>query len=137
MRIIALDYGKARIGIAITDISKTIAYPLKVIKTKDSLEKTAESILESLSSYLKDTELIIIGLPLHMDGSLSLMAIDIKKFAAILSKKTNIPIKFIDERFSTKIAETDLKENLKLNRKKRSKIIDSTSACVLLRTLLI
>lgn len=133
MRVIAIDYGRRRIGIAMTDISKTIAYPFKVVLTKNTLEETIDEILKVLKDYIPETETIIIGLPIKLDNTSSEMTLEVENFAEIFKTKTSIPIKFIDERLSSKIAQRDLKDNLKLNRKKRSKIVDPIAAMILLQ----
>ncbi|MFA6118944.1 MAG: Holliday junction resolvase RuvX [Parachlamydiales bacterium] len=136
MRIAAIDYGRARLGIAITDNSKTIAYPLKTVKASQTLEKTALEILEALKQHINEIELIIIGLPLSLKGQDSKMALEVKEFAEKLKTKTNIPIKFIDERLTTAMAEKELKDTLNMNRKKRSSVIDPICATFILQNYL-
>jgi len=133
MRVVAIDYGLVRIGVAITDNSKLIAYPFKTIQTAKNFENTSQAILDALKEHLDEIETIIIGLPLLLKGSLSQMATEIQKFVEVLKTKTKIPIKFLDERLTSVMAERHLKDNLKLNRKKRSKIIDPIAATMLLQ----
>jgi len=133
MRVLAIDYGKVRIGLAITDMSKIIAYPYKTIKAGPSLELSITNFLDSIKEYINEIETIIIGLPILLSGKMSDMALEVQKFVEILKTKINIPIKFTDERLSTIMAQRHLKENLKLNRKKRSKIIDPISATLILQ----
>jgi putative holliday junction resolvase len=133
MRVLAIDYGRARIGLAITDPNKTIAYPYKTVKTGSSLEKSVLIFLESIKEHINEIETIIIGFPILLSGKISEMALEVQKFVEILKSKTNIPIKFTDERLSSVMAERHLKENIGLNRKKRSKIIDPISAALLLQ----
>lgn len=133
MRIISIDYGKKRIGLAITDNTKIIAYPLKVILTQDSLKKTASFLLENISEYIKEIDLIIIGLPLLMSGKESEMSKEINEFACFLKEITDIKIIFIDERLTSSQVEKDLKDTFKLNRKKRSQKSDVMAACVILK----
>ncbi len=134
MRVLAIDYGKVRIGLAITDINKTIAYPYKSVKAGVSIEKSVINFLDSIKEHLNEIETIIIGLPILLSGKISDMALEVQKFVEILKTKVSIPIKFTDERLSSVMAERHLKENLKLNRKKRSKLIDPISAAMLLQS---
>ena len=127
MRVVAIDYGKVRIGIAITDMSKTIAYPLKTIKASYTLELTCKNILEGLKDHLKEIEMIIIGLPLLLNGKISQMAKEVQSIVEHLKKNIEIPIQFMDERLTSVMAEKHLKDTLLLNRKKRSKKIDQGS----------
>lgn len=136
MRIVAIDYGKKRIGIAITDNNKTIAYPYKTVETKNTFENTAMAILDALKDKLFEIEKIIIGLPLLLKGGFSAMTKEVEEFVKILKTKTNIPLKFLDERLSSAQAEKILKEELKLNRKKRAKQIDPIAATLLLQNFL-
>jgi putative Holliday junction resolvase len=133
MRILAVDYGKKRIGLAITDNTKIIAYPLKVILAQDSLKKTASFLRENISEYIKEIDLIIIGLPLLMSGKESEMSKEIKEFASLLKEITDIEIIFIDERLTSSQVEKDLKDTFKLNRKKRAQKSDTMAACIILK----
>lgn len=136
MRVVAIDYGRVRIGLAITDMSKTLAYPFKTVQAGKDFTQTSQNILDALKDHLNEIETIVIGLPLSLKGNASPMSLEVKEFVKILQTKTKIPIKFIDERLSSIMAEKHLKDNIKLNRKKRSKIIDPISATILLQNFL-
>ncbi len=133
MRLLSIDYGKKRIGIAITDMSKTICYPCKTIQAEKTLVKTVDHLLKEIDEYLKEIETIIIGLPYLIDGSESEMTKEVRKFADILKTRISIPLVFVDERLSSYEAEQHLKENLKLSRKKRSKSVDPIAAVIILQ----
>ncbi|NGX56027.1 MAG: putative pre-16S rRNA nuclease [Candidatus Anoxychlamydiales bacterium] len=133
MRILSIDYGKKRIGLAITDNSKIIAYPLKVILAKDDLKKTAMFLLEEINEYINEIDTILIGLPLMLSGREGAMAIEIKEFASVLKELTNKKIELIDERLTSAQAEKDLKNTFKLNRKKRAEKSDTMSATIILK----
>ncbi|HRW58183.1 MAG TPA: Holliday junction resolvase RuvX [Chlamydiales bacterium] len=134
-RILAIDYGKARIGLAITDENQIMALPLKVIKALPSHLHTIEAILNEVSSYLPTITTIIIGLPLHLDGRESDMSQTVRQFASLFEQKTDIPIHLIDERLTSKVAERSLME-IKQNRKKRSQSIDAVAASIFLQNYL-
>lgn len=133
MRVVAIDYGRARLGLAITDNSKTIAYPLKVVKAKKDIKKTAKTLLENLSEHIKEIEVIIIGLPLLLDGTKGDMANEVIEFAEALKEITSIKIEFLDERLTSSQAERDLKDTFKLNRKKRAAKSDTMAATIILQ----
>lgn len=133
MRVVAIDYGRVRIGLALTDVSKTIAYPYKTVLAGKDFEKTSQNILDSLKEYLSEIETFVIGLPISLKGEASKMSKEVEEFAKIFQTKTKIPIKFIDERLSSKMAERHLKDTMKMNRKKRSKIVDPIAATLLLQ----
>lgn len=136
MRIVAIDYGKVRIGLAITDMNKTIAYPYKTAMASVTFEKTSQNILDALKEKIDEIEKIIIGLPLLLNGGFSSMTKEVNEFVKVFKTKTKIPIELIDERLSSVQAERHLKDNLKLNRKKRSKKIDPIAATLLLQNFL-
>jgi putative Holliday junction resolvase len=129
-RIAAIDFGLKRIGIAVSDEGKKIAFPSCTIAggpgAIDEIKKTFAS---------KQIELIIIGLPRLLNGTEGPMAEAVRRFAKELETKLNIPVKFVDEWFSSKIADRSLRE-IQLNRKERSKIIDVTTATMLLQNYL-
>lgn len=129
-RIAAIDYGLKRIGIAISDERKKIALPLKTVPG-------GPNAIEEIKIAFRDKqiELIVIGLPLLLSGKESEMSILVRQFAEKLEKALEIPIYFIDERFTSKIADQSLKD-IHLNRKKRSQQIDVTAALILLQNFL-
>lgn len=131
-RIIAIDYGAARIGVASTDENKILAMPLMVVKTENTLDKTIETLLKKLSIYLPKTEMIVIGYPLLLSGEKSKMTLEVESFKKKLESNISIPITFYDERLTSAAAEDFLKE-LNLNRKKRAKKLDEIAAMIILQ----
>ncbi|OGO89459.1 MAG: hypothetical protein A2Y15_05735 [Clostridiales bacterium GWF2_36_10] len=132
MRIIGIDYGDARIGIATSDNGETLATAqgtIKVTGINDAVEKVSFRIKEL------GGEQIVIGLPRNMDGSLSFRAERTQRFADMLKEKTTLPVIFIDERLTTVQAYqylniTDYKSS------KRKNIIDTLSAQIILQSYL-
>ena len=129
-RIAAIDFGMKRIGIAISDEGKKIAFPAQTVPGGP---KAVQEVLKAFAS--KTIELLLLGLPLLLSGKEGPMAEIVKRFALELEAKLNIPIKFIDERFSSKVADQSLRE-MRLNRKERSERIDATTATMLLQAYL-
>ncbi len=136
MRILAIDYGKARIGLAYTDLQKILALPFQTVRAGKTMKITIQNILNALKDHLKEIEKIVIGLPLYLNGTLSPMAQEVKIFAKELEKKISIPIVFLDERLTTAFADRSLKD-LQINRKKRAKIIDQAAATIILQNYLL
>lgn len=138
-RIVALDYGMARIGIALSDETKTIAAPLKTIITEKQLEKTIKKVIHELTQDQQEKgytlEEIIVGLPLMLSGKTGLLADEVKCFVDQLKTKTSIPIITWDERLTTVQAERAMRES-SMTRKQRSKIVDTVSAVILLQSYL-
>ena len=129
MRILAIDYGGTRIGLALSDPTGTLARPLPFVPAKADAK-----LARDLSELAKKEEahLILLGLPRHMSGELGEAAAKVQAFAAILGQNTAVPIKLIDERLSTVQASRQLQEAGKNTRQQRGQI-DSEAACVLLQ----
>jgi len=126
MRILGLDVGERRIGVAISDPTNTIAQPLIVI------ERDGEE-LDRISEIVKENEVgeIVMGYPRNMDGSTGAMVEKVEKFAGEISKHIDVPVVFIDERLSTAEAER-MMISADLSRKKRKKSIDKVAAAIIL-----
>jgi len=93
-----IDYGSARTGVALSDESRTLATPLTVLASKDRDWVLAQ--LKKLAVEHGVTHLVL-GLPLNMDGSSGTAAETCREIAAILERKTGLPVDLIDERLST------------------------------------
>jgi len=127
MRILCLDIGQKKIGIAISDETGFIARGLASInRGKNEYEK----IKKLVEDY--KVEKIVFGLPLKLDNSISAQAEKILSFIEGLKKIINIPFIPYDERFTTKQAENILIQ-ADLSRKKRKKLIDKLSAQIILQ----
>src|SRR5215467_14600125 len=98
MRLLALDHGTKRIGIAISDELKMIAQPLEFSPAEPFLEFVAR-LKEIIRE--KEVELILIGMPRNMDGSYGPAALKVQEFIAVLKDTVTIPIKTLDERLTT------------------------------------
>ena len=129
MRILAIDYGSVRIGLALGDPTGTLARPIPFLPAKADV-KLAREIAELAKK--EDAHLILLGLPRNMDGTSGDAATKVQAFAATLGQATTIPLKFVDERLSTVQASRQLQEAGKNTRKQRGQI-DSEAACVLLQ----
>ena len=132
-RIIGIDYGYKRIGIALSDPLGYTAQPIKVIESKGLNKDTDEiAALIAASSVTK----IVIGLPLNMDGTDGNIMEDVKAFGARLTEKTGIPAEYYDERLSTDMVDKMLTDEADISREKRKKVRDKLSACIILQSYL-
>ena len=130
MRILGIDYGEKRLGLAVSDESGWLALPLKtIIRNGQELKEISEIVKN------RAVKKIVLGLPLKMDGSPSKMVQQVKMFGEQLTEVTNVPVDYSDERLTTKEVERRLIE-FDFSRNKRQKIQDQLSACVLLQTYL-
>lgn len=131
-RILAIDYGLKRTGIAITDELQIIASGLTTVNTKD--------ILEFLKDYAtkEKVELFLVGEPKQMNNTASESEALILPFISKLEKLfPEIPIKRVDERFTSKIAfQTMIDSGLKKNQRKNKALVDEISATLILQSYL-
>lgn len=132
MRIIGLDYGEARIGVAVSDLLGTIANPLDTISEKDR-EKQLLKVLEVIER--EKVEKIVVGLPKRMDGTLGHRAEYTKAFAEELSERCSLPLVMWDERLSSSEAHRML-DSGGVSGKKRKTKVDKIAAVLILQTYL-
>jgi putative Holliday junction resolvase len=130
--ILGLDLGTKTIGVAISDLTRQIASPLETIMRR-KFSEDARHLLEL--ARRERAGLIVLGLPLNMDGSEGPRAQSTRAFARNLAKLTDIPIVFWDERLSTAVVERMLIE-ADASRAKRSAVIDKLAATYILQSAL-
>ena len=128
-RILCLDVGDVRIGLAMSDIMKIIANPLETLKRKNS-QADFDYILNICKQ--NDVELIISGLPLSMNGQENVQTQKTREFIEVLQSQTNIPIKFVDERLTTVSAQRVLIES-GMRRENRKNVVDKVAAAIILQ----
>ncbi|MFA0760341.1 MAG: hypothetical protein HZLCBSQH_000435 [Candidatus Fervidibacterota bacterium] len=131
-RILAVDYGEKRIGLAVSDELGITASPLTTL-TRRSDEETVRQIAQ-LAPKLRVTQ-IVVGLPRRTDARESEMERKVKAFAEKLRQAVSVPVVLFDERFTTRIAEQVLLE-ADLPRRKRKQVRDRLSAVILLQSYL-
>ncbi|MBS0622829.1 MAG: Holliday junction resolvase RuvX [Verrucomicrobia bacterium] len=132
-RILSIDFGKKRIGLALSDEQKILASPLATLEAKVQLAGTVAQLVEKFKEY--DLEEIVIGLPLRLSGQSGLQADEVKHFAKQLEGRTEARLILWDERLTSTQAERAMREG-GLSRKKRSKLIDACAAVIILQSYL-
>ena len=135
MRTMGIDFGEARIGLAISDESGTIAMPLETIETKDKGAQIRE-VAERITS--REVTRIVIGLPLEMDGSAGPVAEMVEKFSTKLETTVGIDVIRWDERLTSVAAERAVREmgGRRGKKKKKKGHLDPIAACLLLQAYL-
>ncbi|MEM8884773.1 MAG: Holliday junction resolvase RuvX [Planctomycetota bacterium] len=126
-KVLGIDYGTKRIGLA-------VASPLGTVHPRPRLDRTAPAAdLRALAELAdeEDVASIVIGLPHHMDGAKSEMEIAARAFAAQLAEATGLPVFGTDERLSSQVADSMLAERTRDPRKRKERV-DSAAACLLL-----
>lgn len=129
-RIMGLDMGAKRIGVALSDLALSIASPLEVVK-RGKFMPTAEKLFDLMDKQGADG--FIIGLPLEMSGKEGPAAQSAREFGRNLIKLRDVPILYVDERLTTSEAERTLIE-ADMSRAKRGEVIDKMAAAVILQT---
>lgn len=107
MKVLALDYGSARTGVAVSDATGTLARPLEVVENASApagLRRLAELVEREA------VESIVVGLPVTLKGERGAQAQETEAFISALRGITEVPIESFDERFTTKLAESRLSE---------------------------
>ncbi len=131
-RIIALDHGERRIGVAVSDEAGIIAMPLCVIEVKNVRQVMTE--LQRICAE-KDAGVIVVGMPLNMNGSAGPRAEKTDGFVKTLQENLHIPVETWDERLSSKAAERMLID-CDVSRGRRKQVIDKLAAQVILQSYL-
>ena len=138
-RILGIDFGLKRIGLALSDDNQIIAFALPTLEAEKQSEQTALKLLKFIQTLQEtnayEIQEMVIGLPLLMNGKAGLLADEVQHFISLIKGLSSIPISAWDERLSTVQAERSLREG-KMTRKKRSKVVDKVSAVIILQSYL-
>ncbi len=129
-RILGIDHGEKKIGLAVSDKSATIANSINYINNDSN-------VIDKFHGIVKEYEIreIVMGLPIKLDGEDSIQTEKVREFKSMLEQELNLQIEFIDERLTTSYAEKILISG-NVRRKKRKEKIDSLSAQILLQNYL-
>lgn len=128
-RVLGLDLGDRRIGIAMSDATRTLASGRDVYQ-----RRSLDEDLEHLEKLVKEESIseIVLGLPCNMDGTLGERAQKTLRFKALLEEKLKLPVVLFDERLTTEEAERVLL-SADVSRKKRKRVIDQLAAVIILQ----
>ena len=131
--VLGIDYGSRRMGLAVSDLSYTIATPYKILYRREISADMAE-----LRKIMAEKEIgaVVMGLPLQMNGEEGEIAAEVRKFAAILEENFKFPVLLWDERLSSSAMENFLIKEADLSRKKRAKVLDASAAAYILQGVL-
>ena len=128
--IIGFDYGSKRLGVAVSDLSLTIATSNTIIYRKSWKQDFA-----AIKKIIEEKEIggIVFGLPLQMNGKEGETAMQTRELAAKLEKESGLPVTFWDERLSSSAVESFLIKEVDLSRNKRKKVLDASAAAYILQ----
>lgn len=130
--ILAVDLGSKRIGLAVSDLDGSIAFPAGNLASRGTARD-----LKALGEMIQERGItrVVVGLPIHLSGQPSLGSEAARKFAGELARATGLPVDLLDERWTTRAADRSLGES-KRGRRQRGEAVDSVAATLLLRTYL-
>lgn len=133
MKILGIDYGTKRIGLALSDDRGIIAFPLTALTLVGNIEKR----VKELSTYLSTLsfEEVVMGLPLLMNGKDSDMSLEVKAFSLLLEESLGKKIILWDERLTSKQVEKSLIDQ-DIRRKDRTALVDARAATLILQSYL-
>jgi len=129
-RLLGLDLGAKTIGLALSDVLRSIATPMETIR-RTKFTKDAEALIAIIEK--EDVGALVLGLPLSMDGSEGPRCQSTRQFAANLLEKIDIPIVLWDERLSSAAVERILIGDVDMTRKRRRDVVDKAAAAYILQ----
>ena len=134
MRLIGVDLGDRRIGIAVSDASATLARPLRTIERNRSDELAAKTLVDAIAALHEEDEVggVVVGLPAHLDGTASKQTARVRKMVDLLASRLSVPVMLQDERLSSHEAEERLAVRERDRRKRKAKL-DAAAAAVILQ----
>lgn len=132
MKYVALDYGLKRVGVAVSDPEGRMAFA-RCTLARDTRDGFFRELLALLDRERPDA--VVLGLPLHVDGSECLTTRQVRNFAASLKRRTPLPVYWMNEALSTCQAETDLRE-AGLSARAVKRVVDQQAAARILETFL-
>jgi len=131
-KILAIDPGRVRVGLAISDIERKFSFPLETVTRRDPVKDAAR--FRAIFAE-ESIGLLLVGLPLHNDGREGDSAREARAFGDWLAALVGVPVRYYDERFTTVEAESILR-NAGLSHQKRKERRDQLAAQILLQTFL-
>lgn len=129
-RIVGVDPGEARVGLAVSDTAHTIAFPRETISARGSTADTVARIVDALAD--ETVGWVVVGLPLRLDGTEGEAARRARVFGDALAEALGVEVVFWDERLTTVAAERSLRE-MGRHKARRREVVDQSAATILLQ----
>jgi len=134
-RILGIDYGERRIGLAVSDPTGTIAQPLSPIVRRRGKRPPIQAILEIMTEH--EVEHVVVGLPLTLEGQDSEWTAEVRAFAERLGQRSGRPVSLLDERMTSVMAERAVRSlGLRRRERERKDRVDTTAALIILQLFL-
>lgn len=133
MRILGIDFGERRIGLALSDPTGTLASPLPTLKRRAGKRPPLTTLIDLVESH--GVEAMVLGLPLTLRGEDSEWTRVVRGVGAALSDRTGLPVHFVDERFTSVRAERAVRSlGLPKNKREQKERIDAAAAVLILQS---
>lgn len=134
-RILGIDYGERRIGLALSDPTATIAQPLPTLTRRAGKRPPVAAVVATIQQ--NEVERVVIGLPLNLHGAETEWTAAVRDFGARLQERAGVPVDFMDERFTSVQAERAVRSSgLKRTDREQKHRIDAAAAVLLLQNYL-
>lgn len=131
MRVLALDLGERRIGVAVSDTDGRVATPVLVLERHRDRPRLHREIADLVAEW--DAELLLLGLPIDLRGDVGPAAANVLRERDELAAVVGVPVEVHDERLTTRIADQALRERGDLDGRARRKVVDMVAAAVILQ----
>jgi len=134
-RILGIDYGERRIGLALSDPTATIAQPLPTLTRRRGKRPPVQAIAEIVRT--NDVAHVVIGLPLTLAGDENEWTAEVRAFGNALAERAGVPVTYIDERFTSVRAEQAVRASgLKRSQREEKARVDAAAAILILQAFL-
>jgi putative Holliday junction resolvase len=134
-RILGIDYGTRRLGLALSDPSATIAQPLPTLTRRAGKRAPVQALADLVQQ--QDVSEIVIGLPLSLSGDETEWTAEVREFGAKLAQRTSVPVSYLDERMTSVLAEKTVRSlGLKRSEREQKDRVDAAAALLILQAYL-
>jgi len=134
-RILGIDYGERRVGLAVSDPTATIAQPLPTLTRRRGKRPPVQAIANLIAEY--EAREVVLGLPLTPEGEESEWTREVREFGTAVGERAGVPVRYIDERFTSVRAERAVRgSGLKRSEREEKGRIDAAAATLILQTFL-
>lgn len=131
-RVLGIDYGERRIGLALSDPTATIAQPLPTLQRRRAKRPPVAPVARLAEEH--DAVALVLGLPLTPEGEESDWTAEVRAFGAALAERTGLPVAFVDERMTSKRAERAVRSlGLSKERREQKERVDAAAAVLILQ----
>lgn len=131
MRVLALDLGARRIGVAVSDTAGRVATPILVLDRHRDRPRLHREIADLVAEW--EADLVVVGLPIDLQGQVGPAAVGVLAERDELAAVVGVPVEVYDERMTTRIADRALRERGDLDGRARRKVVDMMAAAVILQ----